>query len=134
MRGKFVRGLKQHDFEVLEDGVSQAVGSLVSEDAPLELVLAIDISGSMEQALPEVKVAVKHLLSKLRPGDAATLIGFNDTTFLVAESETDPQGTRGCGGSAHLVGRHRPLRRDHLLARSRESPLGPQRRRHLLRR
>jgi Ca-activated chloride channel family protein len=90
-RGKFVRGLKKQDFEVLEDGVAQSVGSLVSEEAPLELVLAIDISGSMEQALPDVKVAVKHLLSKLRPGDAATLIGFNDTTFLVAESETDPQ-------------------------------------------
>lgn len=90
-RGKFVRGLKQHDFQVLEDGVAQSVGSLVAEDSPLELVLAIDISGSMEQALPEVKVAVKQLLSKLRPGDAATLIGFNDTTFLVAESETDPR-------------------------------------------
>jgi|EndMetStandDraft_5_1072996.scaffolds.fasta_scaffold09661_2 VWFA-related protein len=90
-RGKFVRGLKQQDFEVLEDGVAQPVGSLVSENAPLELVLAIDISGSMEQALPEVKVAVKALLAKLRPGDAATLIGFNDTTFLVAESETDPK-------------------------------------------
>jgi Ca-activated chloride channel family protein len=90
-RGKFVRGLKKQDFEVLEDGVAQSVGSLVSEDTPLELVLAIDISGSMEQALPDVKVAVKHLLSKLRPGDAATLIGFNDTTFLVAESETDPR-------------------------------------------
>jgi VWFA-related protein len=89
--GKFVRGLKKHDFEVLEDGVAQAVGSLVSEEAPLELVLAIDISGSMEQALGDVKVAVKHLLSKLRPGDAATIIGFNDTTFLVAESETDPR-------------------------------------------
>jgi Ca-activated chloride channel homolog len=89
--GKFVRGLKKADFEVLEDGVTQAVGSLVSEDAPLELVLAIDISGSMEQALGDVKVAVKHLLSKLRPGDAATIIGFNDTAFLVAESETDPR-------------------------------------------
>jgi hypothetical protein len=78
--GKFVRGLKQQDFQVLEDGVAQPVGSLVSEDAPLELVLAIDISGSMEQALPDVKVAVKHLLSKLRPGDAATLF------FLIVSS------------------------------------------------
>jgi VWFA-related protein len=89
--GKFVRGLKKQDFEVFEDGVSQPVGSLVSEEAPLELVLAIDISGSMENALPEVKLAVKQLLAKLRPNDAATLIGFNDTTFMVAESETNPQ-------------------------------------------
>ena len=28
-----------------------------------------------------MKTAVKQLLSKLRPGDAATLIGFNETTF-----------------------------------------------------
>jgi Ca-activated chloride channel homolog len=90
-KGKFVRGLKKQDFEVLEDGVAQPLGSLVSEDAPLELVLAIDISGSMEQALPDVKVAVKQLLTKLRPGDSATLIGFNDTTFIAAESETNPK-------------------------------------------
>jgi Ca-activated chloride channel homolog len=88
-RGRFVRGLKKQDFELLEDGVAQPVASLVSEDAPLDLVLAIDISGSMEHSLPEVKPAVKQLLSKLRPGDAATLVGFNDTTFVVAERETD---------------------------------------------
>ena len=41
----------------------------------------------MEDALDEVKAAVKQLLSKLRPGDAATLLGFNDTTFVVAERE-----------------------------------------------
>jgi Ca-activated chloride channel homolog len=90
-RGKFVRGLKKQDFQLFEDGVAQPVGSLVSEESPLEIVVAIDISGSMEQALPDVKVAVKHLLGKLRPGDSATLLGFNDTMFVVAESETDPR-------------------------------------------
>jgi VWFA-related protein len=38
-----------------------------------------------------VRAAVKRLLSKLRPGDAATVVGFNDTAFVVAERETDPQ-------------------------------------------
>ena len=87
--GQFVRGLKQQDFEVFEDGVSQPIASLVSEDAPLDLVLAIDISGSMEHALEEVKAGVKQLLSKLRPGDAATLLGFNDTTFILTERDKD---------------------------------------------
>jgi Ca-activated chloride channel family protein len=90
-RGRFVRGLKKQDFQLYEDGVAQPVGSLVSEDAPLELVLAIDISGSMESALPQVRQAVKQLLAKLRPGDSVTLVGFNDTTFIVAERETNPQ-------------------------------------------
>lgn len=90
-RGQFVRGLKPQDFELFEDGVKQPIASLVSEDAPLDLVLAIDISGSMERALVDVKSAVKQLLSKLRPGDAATVVGFNDTTFIVAEREKDRQ-------------------------------------------
>ena len=89
--GEFVRGLKKQDFEIVEDGVVQSVASLASEDAPLDLILAIDISGSMEQSLGNVKTAVKQLLSKLRLGDAATLVGFNDTMFLAAEREKDQQ-------------------------------------------
>lgn len=87
--GQFVRGLKQQDFEVFEDGVSQPIASLVSEDAPLDLVLAIDVSGSMEKSLVQVKPAVKQLLTRLRTGDAATLVGFNDTMFIAAEREKD---------------------------------------------
>jgi Ca-activated chloride channel homolog len=89
--GQFVRGLKQQDFEIVEDGVKQSIGSMISEDAPLNLVLAIDVSGSMEHALEDVKVAVKELLAKLRSGDGATIIGFNDTTFLATEREKDQQ-------------------------------------------
>jgi hypothetical protein len=89
--GKFVRGLKPQDFEILEDGAKQSIASMASEEAPLDLVLAIDVSGSMEQALGGVKAAVKQLLSKLRQGDAATLVGFNDTLFLAAEREKDQQ-------------------------------------------
>jgi VWFA-related protein len=89
--GQFVRGLKSQDFEISEDGVKQSVASLASEDAPLDLVLAIDVSGSMERSLDQVKAAVKQLLSKLRHGDAATLVGFNDTLFLATEREKDQQ-------------------------------------------
>jgi VWFA-related protein len=88
-RGEFVRGLRQQDFELFEDGVAQRVASFVNENAPLDLVLAVDISGSMESALGDVKAAVKQLLSKLRTGDMATLVGFNDTFFIAAEREKD---------------------------------------------
>jgi VWFA-related protein len=89
--GKFVRGLARADFTLLQDGVPQRIESLASEEMPLDLVLAIDISGSMGPSMEEVKAAVKQLLAQLRPGDSATLVGFNDSTFLVAERETDQQ-------------------------------------------
>jgi VWFA-related protein len=40
--------------------------------------------------LDDVKVAVKQFLTKLRPEDAATIVGFNDSMFIAAERETDP--------------------------------------------
>ncbi len=85
--GRFVGGLQQQDFEIFEDEKPQHVATISSEESPLDLVVAIDISGSMEDALPEVKAAVKQLLAKLRPADAVTLVGFNDTTFMAAERE-----------------------------------------------
>jgi Ca-activated chloride channel homolog len=97
-RGRFVRGLQKADFEVLEDGIPQQVVAFATEDSPLDLVLAIDVSGSMENALDDVKNAVRQLLSKLRPADAATLIGFNDTTFLVAERERDQRARENAVG------------------------------------
>jgi Ca-activated chloride channel family protein len=89
--GRFVGGLRQQDFEIFEDEKPQHVETISSEESPLDLVVAIDISGSMEDALPEVKAAVKQLLAKLRPADAATLVGFNDTTFMAAEREKSPK-------------------------------------------
>ncbi len=88
--GEFVRGLTKADFELLEDGVPQTITSLIGEGSPLDLVLAVDVSGSMESSLDDVKVAVKQFFTKMRPGDAATLVGFNDTLFVAAERETDP--------------------------------------------
>ena len=87
--GNFVRGLKQSDFQIFEDGVLQRIASTASEETPLDLVLALDVSGSMQDALPAVKVAVKQLMTKLRPGDGATLVGFNETMFLLTEREQD---------------------------------------------
>jgi Ca-activated chloride channel homolog len=90
-RGRFVQGLKRQDFEVLEDGVAQRLTGFADEESPLDLVLALDISGSMEHAIGNVKRAAKGFLGKLRPDDRATIIGFNDTLFLVAERESDQE-------------------------------------------
>ena len=54
-RGRFVRGLQRGDFEVLEDGVPQQLMAFASEDSPLDIVLAIDVSGSMEKTLDDTE-------------------------------------------------------------------------------
>lgn len=87
--GRFVRGLTRNQFTVIEDGRPQRVDTVIDESLPLELIVAADISGSMEAAMPQVQEAIKRLLVRLRPADTTTLVGFNDTIFVLAERESD---------------------------------------------
>jgi Ca-activated chloride channel family protein len=88
-KGRFVRGLTQDAFTLLENGKPQRIDTLTDDSLPLELIATIDISGSMERAMPQVQAAVKGLLARLRPGDTTTLLGFNESTFVLAEREGD---------------------------------------------
>ena len=89
-RGKFVRGIPQGAFHVLEDGRQQAITHFASEDVPLELVAAVDISGSMAPAMPKLKKAVKEFLGAVPTQDQVTLLGFNDSIFTLTRKTTDP--------------------------------------------
>jgi Ca-activated chloride channel homolog len=82
--GRFVRGLKAADFRVSDEGARQAITTFFAENIPLEIVVAVDVSGSMTRAMPTVKAAVKKFLAKLRPQDVVTVLGFNDNVFVIA--------------------------------------------------
>ena len=51
--------------------------------------MALDVSSSMQDALPSVKVHATNFLAQLRPTDQVTVIGFNDTIFMPARRSTD---------------------------------------------
>jgi Ca-activated chloride channel family protein len=87
--GRFVRDIPQSAFRVLEDGQPQAITHFASEDVPLELIAAIDISGSMGPAMPRVKTAVKGFLGDVAPEHQVTLLGFNDNIFTLTRKTTD---------------------------------------------
>ncbi len=89
--GRFVSGLKESDFTVYEDDRRQRITHFASENIPLELVAALDISSSMTDALPAVKDAAKRFLSGLRREDQVTLLGFNENIFTLARRSTDPE-------------------------------------------
>jgi Ca-activated chloride channel family protein len=87
-RGRFIKGLPQTAFRLLEDGVAQKITHFSSEGSPLELVIAIDVSESMTQAMPQLKNSVKRFLSALSPKDQVTLTAFNDSMFTLARRDT----------------------------------------------
>lgn len=82
--GRFVKGLTRADFKIFDDGKEQPVTSFQSTDAPLELVLALDVSASMSTSLGDVKDAARAFLKALRPQDRVTLVAFNDAMFTLS--------------------------------------------------
>lgn len=89
--GKFVPGLAMGQFRVFEDSRPQQLQHFVSEEAPLEIVVAMDISGSMEGAIGELKTAVRQFLARLRPADRVTLVAFNQDMFVLTNRETSAE-------------------------------------------
>jgi Ca-activated chloride channel family protein len=88
--GHFVSGIPKSAFHISEDNVRQTITNFASEDVPLELISAVDISGSMAPAMPKLKKAVKDFLAAIPAKNQVTLLGFNDTIFTLTRKNTDP--------------------------------------------
>jgi Ca-activated chloride channel homolog len=89
--GRFVSGLQQSQFKLIEDGVTQTIGHFSAEGSPLEIVVAIDVSESMTLAMPQLKNSVKKFLAALGPKDQVTIAAFNDNMFTLTKRETNAQ-------------------------------------------
>ncbi len=89
-KGRFVGGIPREAFRVSEDGKQEPITYFASEDVPLELIVAVDISGSMTASMPKLKTAVKDFLVQVPAKDQVTLLGFNDSVFALTRKTTDP--------------------------------------------
>jgi Ca-activated chloride channel family protein len=103
-KGRFVEGLRQPQFRVLEDGVPQDITSFLAEDAPASLLLELDISGSMEPAVGELKAATARFLQSLRPADRVTLAGFSNSLFVLASATADSAARQAALDDLHPAG------------------------------
>lgn len=83
-RGKAVEGIEAPEFEVADRGAVMPISFFQSRtDAPLDVTVAIDLSGSVSRWVKfEVKVANTFLSKTLRPGDSAEIAGFGAEVFV----------------------------------------------------
>ena len=76
--GRPVQGLTTADFEVLDNGVRQRVDLASFEQIPLNVVLALDMSASLQGLrLGHLQTAGKRVLEGLKAGDRAALVAFS---------------------------------------------------------
>lgn len=83
-RGRAVSSLKKEDFALSVGGRPTPVTFFASEDLALDVLVALDISGSMTRHLPQVRRAVHALTGALRSNDNLTLAAFNTGLFVLA--------------------------------------------------
>src|ERR1043165_7913664 len=76
--GRPVSTLRQDNFVVLEDGKPQRLTNFATTEAPFEIALLLDTSGSTREELGLIRDAANAFLSALRAGDRIALIAFNN--------------------------------------------------------
>lgn len=88
-RGRHVAGLRREDFEIFEDGRPERPEIFESDESPFSVGLLLDVTGSMEDALPLVKQACLRMLDELRPHDEVAVFAFSDRFRLAVDFTAD---------------------------------------------
>ncbi|MDT5268894.1 MAG: hypothetical protein QOH49_1080 [Acidobacteriota bacterium] len=87
--GRAVTGLTASDFTVTEGGVERAVREVTPTTAPFNLVLLLDVSGSVEERIDFIRKAALAFLSTAGPQDRIAIVSFRDDVQLISEFTSD---------------------------------------------
>ncbi len=89
--GKFIAGLGKNDFLIYERGRRMDTAVCSEIEAPLSLVLLIDVSGSMKDIMKPTIEAALVLAKSLKPEDEVAIIAFAKGVELVEDFTRDKQ-------------------------------------------
>jgi VWFA-related protein len=84
-----VIGLTESDFELQEDNAKQEIVQFESSEAPFDLVLLIDVSGSTRDKVKLIRAAALRFLEAARPSDRIGIISFAGRPTLVSAFTLD---------------------------------------------
>ncbi len=81
--------LESKDFLVMEDGVPQEISFFEAADAPFDLVLLLDLSGSNAKNLKMIRNSAKRFVDAARDVDRIALVTFTDQPALYSSFSLD---------------------------------------------
>jgi VWFA-related protein len=87
--GIALANLKKEDFEVAENGEQQRVEFFQTATAPFNLVLVLDLSGSIKDKLDVVKSAALRFLEVIGPQDKVAVVAFTHEVKVVSQLTSD---------------------------------------------
>ena len=77
--GKYITDLVKEEFKIAEDGVPQEIAFLATVNAPFNVVLLLDTSGSTKEKLPMIQRAAIAFVEQLSSTDKVKVISFDDS-------------------------------------------------------
>lgn len=87
--GRAVKGLQLSDFRLTLDGHNLPVRSLASENMPIDILLLLDVSGSMEPHVERIATAAQEALRVLAPNDRVAIMLFDTSTRVRLPFKSD---------------------------------------------
>jgi len=89
LNNRAVSDLKQEDFQVLERGRERDIVSVVPATAPFNLVLLLDVSGSVENYVDFIRKAARAFVETADKNDKIAIIIFNEDVKQISTFTTD---------------------------------------------
>lgn len=80
--------LQQKDFVVLEDGQPQDISFFAAADAPFDLVLLLDLSGSNDK-LKLIRKSARRFVEATRPTDRVSVVTFTEAPQIICPLTQD---------------------------------------------
>jgi VWFA-related protein len=87
--GVALANLKKEDFQVAENSEPQKIEFFQPTTAPFNLVLALDLSGSIKDKLDVVKSAALRFIDVVGPQDKVAVVTFTDEIRVVSQLTND---------------------------------------------
>ena len=94
-QGRYVANLRKDDFKIYEDGVEQQVSYFASVEKPFTVALLLDVSGSTQFQLNQIRDAANTFVNRLRPNDRLMAITFDGRVNVLTEPESVSAIRRG---------------------------------------
>jgi VWFA-related protein len=87
--GRAIGGMHASDFTVWENGVERRVTNVAPANEPFNLVLLLDVSGSVEERMDFIRKAARDFLRTTSPQDRISIISFRDDIQVISDFTTD---------------------------------------------
>jgi len=87
--GRAIGGMNESDFTVFENGEERQVTKVVSTREPFNLVLLLDVSGSVEERIDFIRKAARDFLRTASPQDRIAIISFRDDIQIISDFSSD---------------------------------------------